>query len=106
MEASLDQKQRLQTVFFPEGLRFDGEGFGTAATCLAFKQLGPGETVKDGMASLTTPSWNRYQEILTNLRYIHDVALPALEPANTAGETISFGPGSRTAKGHSNRPPG
>ena len=51
MEASLDQKQRLQTVFFPEGLRFDGEGFGTAATCLAFKQLGPGETVKDGMAS-------------------------------------------------------
>ena len=39
MEASLDQKQRLQTVFFPEGLRFDGEEFGTAITCLAFKQL-------------------------------------------------------------------
>jgi hypothetical protein len=55
MEASLDQKQRLQTVFFPEGLRFDGEGFGTAVTCLAFKQLGPGETVKDGMASPTGP---------------------------------------------------
>ena len=53
MEASLDQRQRLQQVFFPEGLQFDGEGFGTAATCLAFKQLGPGETVKDGMASPT-----------------------------------------------------
>ena len=43
IEASLDQKQRLQTVFFPEGLRFDGEDFGTAATCLAFKQLPPDE---------------------------------------------------------------
>ena len=53
MEASLDQKQRLQAVFFPEGLRFDGEGFGTAVTCLAFKQLGPDETVKHGMASPT-----------------------------------------------------
>ena len=50
-EASLDQKQRLQTVFFPEGLRFNGENFGTAVTCLAFKQLGPGETPRDGMAS-------------------------------------------------------
>ena len=53
MEASLDQRQRLQQVFFPEGLQFDGEGFGTAATCLAFKQLGPGEAVKDGLASPT-----------------------------------------------------
>ena len=53
MEASLDQKQRLQTVFFPEGLQFDGERFGTAVTCLAFKQLGPDEAVKDGMASPT-----------------------------------------------------
>ena len=51
LEASLDQKQRLQTVFFPEGLRFDGLEFGTAVTCLAFKQLGPGETEKTGMAS-------------------------------------------------------
>ena len=53
MEASLDQKQRLQTVFFPAGLQFDGERFGTAVTCLAFKQLGPDEAVKDGMASPT-----------------------------------------------------
>ena len=40
LEASLDQRQRLQQVLFPEGLRFDGEAFGTAVTCLAFKDFG------------------------------------------------------------------
>jgi hypothetical protein len=38
-ELELVQKQRLQQVLFPEGLRFDGERFGTAVTCLAFKKL-------------------------------------------------------------------
>ncbi len=50
-EASLDQKQRLQQVFFPEGLEFDGERFGTAATCLAFKLLQPSEDSESRMAS-------------------------------------------------------
>ena len=61
LEASLDQKQRLQTVFFPEGLRFDGEGFGTAVTCLAFKQLSSDQGVEDGMASPrgTANGWKR-----------------------------------------------
>ena len=53
MEASLHQKQRLQTVFFPGGLRFDGRGFGTAVTCLAFRDLGESESVEDRMASPT-----------------------------------------------------
>ena len=39
IELDLVQKQRLQQTLFPEGLRFDGEKFGTAATCLAFKKL-------------------------------------------------------------------
>ncbi len=51
--ASLDQKQRLQGVLFPEGLRFDGREFGTAATCLAFKQLRGSEPVVEAMASPT-----------------------------------------------------
>ncbi len=38
-EVPLEQKQLLQGALFPEGLRFDGERFGTAVTCLAFKQL-------------------------------------------------------------------
>jgi hypothetical protein len=32
-------KQRLQAIFFPEGLVVDGWEFGTTSTCLAFKQL-------------------------------------------------------------------
>ena len=53
MELGLDQKQRLQQVLFPEGLRFDGEKFGTAVTCLAFKQMPPDESGNSGMASPT-----------------------------------------------------
>ena len=53
MELDLDQKQQLQQVLFPEGLRFDGEEFGTAVTCLAFKQLGENEPAESGMASPT-----------------------------------------------------
>ena len=39
LEASLDQRQRLQQVLFPEGLSFDGEEFGTAVTSLAFNHF-------------------------------------------------------------------
>ncbi len=48
IELDLDQKQQLQQVLFPEGLCFDGERFGTAVTCLAFKELVEnGETESD-----------------------------------------------------------
>ena len=52
MEASLDQKQRLQPVFFPEGLRFDGERFWTAATCLAFSSL---QETQEGKSEMVGP---------------------------------------------------
>lgn len=39
MELDLEQKQQLQQVLFPEDVWFDGEKVGTAATCLAFRQL-------------------------------------------------------------------
>jgi hypothetical protein len=51
MELGLDQKQQLQQALFPEGLRFDGEEFGTAVTCLAFKQLDENGKPKSGVAS-------------------------------------------------------
>ena len=53
MELSLDQRQQLQKVLFPEGLRFDGERFGTAVTCLAFKQLAENGASESGVASPT-----------------------------------------------------
>ena len=39
MELGLEQRQQLQQVLFPEGLKYDGEKFGTVVTCLAFKQM-------------------------------------------------------------------
>ncbi len=53
MELRLDQKQQLQQVLFPKGLRFDGERFGTAVTCLAFKQLAESESHESNLASPT-----------------------------------------------------
>ena len=38
-EASVDQKQRLQKVFFPEGITLLDTEFGTTATCLFFNDL-------------------------------------------------------------------
>ena len=55
VEASHEQKQRLQAAFFPEGLPFDGERFGTAPICLAFKQIEPSEESDSGVASRVTP---------------------------------------------------
>ena len=38
-EAPPDQKGRLQSVFFPARISFDGKEFGTAITCLALNKL-------------------------------------------------------------------
>jgi hypothetical protein len=38
-EATLPQRQQLQRAIFSEGLPFDGQGFGTAPTCLTFSHL-------------------------------------------------------------------
>ena len=45
--------QQLQRVLFPEGLPFDGTRFGTAVTCLAFRQLAENGRVKSNLASPT-----------------------------------------------------
>jgi len=37
--ASAENRLSLQRAFFPEGLVWNGEGFGTAVTCLAFSAL-------------------------------------------------------------------
>jgi hypothetical protein len=46
VQASLEQRQRFQLLFFPEGISFDGNGFvGTGATAPAFSYL---RTIDDG----------------------------------------------------------
>ena len=47
VQASLEQRQRLQQLFFPEGIAFDGNGFvGTGVTAPAFSYLRPIEDRK------------------------------------------------------------
>ena len=52
VQASLSQKQRLQQLFFPEGVAFDGKRFvRTAVTANAFKYLTDAESSKNEVAS-------------------------------------------------------
>ena len=52
LQASLNQKQRLQQLFLPEGIAFDGNRFNrTAATAPFFKYLAPGESADEKVVS-------------------------------------------------------
>ena len=52
VQASLDHKQRLQQLFFPEGVAFDGNRFNrTAATAPLFKYLAPSESADERVVS-------------------------------------------------------
>jgi hypothetical protein len=50
MQSSLDQRQRFQQLFFPEGIAFDGRDFvRTAATAPAFSYLQPVAVGNEGL---------------------------------------------------------
>ena len=52
VQASLDYKQRLQQLFFPEGIAFDGNRFNrTAATAPLFNYLAPSESADEKVVS-------------------------------------------------------
>jgi site-specific DNA recombinase len=53
LESSLDQRQRLQGTFFPNGITFDGKGFGTASSSLFFSLLGE---ISEEESSLASPT--------------------------------------------------
>ena len=60
LESSHEQKQRLQGVFFPDGLTYTSEGFGTATSCSFFNVLR--ETTEE-KASLASPT--RFEPVLS-----------------------------------------
>ncbi|MBY0495700.1 MAG: recombinase family protein [Cyanobacteria bacterium] len=52
VQASLNQRQRLQQLFLPDGIAFDGNRFNrTAATAPFFKYLAPGESAEESLVS-------------------------------------------------------
>ena len=62
VQASLDYKQRLQQLFFPEGIAYDGNRFNrTAVTAPLFNYLAPSESADEKMVSPEgiEPSTNR-----------------------------------------------
>jgi hypothetical protein len=52
MEASLEQKQRLQQVFFPRGVQFQDGAYRTAETSMIFFELEEISTQKESMVAL------------------------------------------------------
>jgi hypothetical protein len=54
VQASLDYKQRLQQLFFPEGIAYDGNRFNrTAVTAPLFNYLAPSESADEKMVTRT-----------------------------------------------------
>ena len=54
VQTSLDQRQRFQQLFFPDGIAFDGIRFvGTGATAPAFSYLRPIDGGNEGLVDLT-----------------------------------------------------
>jgi hypothetical protein len=52
VQASLDYKQRLQQLFFPEGIVYDGNRFNrTAATAPLFNYLAPDQSAEESLVS-------------------------------------------------------
>lgn len=52
VQASLDQRQRFQQLFFPDGIAFDGDRFiGTGATAPAFSYLREIRTENEGLVA-------------------------------------------------------
>jgi len=59
VQASLDQRQRLQQLFFPQGVAFDGNGVvGAAVTAPAFSYSQPVADGKERMVAQIFPRWN------------------------------------------------
>jgi hypothetical protein len=75
VQASPDQRQWFQQLFFPEGISFDGNGFvRTAVTAPAFSYLRPIEAGNEGLVDQNSVSWNRIEAWLTSLNRLREAA--------------------------------
>ena len=71
VQASLEQRQRFQQLFFPDGIAFDGNGFvRTALTAPAFSYLRPIRGANEDMVDQNSVGWNQMLAWLRQLRRI------------------------------------
>ena len=70
MQASLEQRQRFQQLFFPDGIAFDGKGFvGTRVTAPSFSYL---RTIEDGNERVVAQIFPRWNPLTSWMRQIED----------------------------------
>ena len=75
VQASLDQRQRFQQLFFPDGIAFDGNGFvRTALTAPAFSYLRPIRGANEGVVDQNRASWNRIARWLGRMEALRAAA--------------------------------
>lgn len=75
VQSSLNQKQRLQQLFFPDGVRFDGNRLvGTGTTLPVFNYLSSVSESKKEVVDLTGASWNRIVGWLRRVEVLRDAA--------------------------------
>jgi hypothetical protein len=68
VQSSFAQKQRLQQVCFPDGIRFDGKRLvGTGVTQPVFNYLSPVSGSKKDLVDQNIESWNRITPWLRRL---------------------------------------
>ena len=59
VQASLEQRQQFQQLFFPDGIAFDGKRFGgTRVTAPAFSYLQPIVDGNERLVDQNSASWN------------------------------------------------
>jgi hypothetical protein len=76
VQASLEQRQRFQQLFFPDGIAFDGKGFvgNPRNRAPAFSYL---RTIEDGnerMVAQNSASWNQLAGWLREIAALREAA--------------------------------
>jgi hypothetical protein len=73
-KAEPQERAVLQDVFFPSGVPYGPEGFGTSETCPFFSMNHVLAAETNDLASLTFASWNQIGEWLRRLEALRRVA--------------------------------
>ena len=75
VQASLDYKQWLQQLFFPEGIAYDGNRFNrTAVTAPLFNYLAPSERADEKVVTRIFASWNQLDGWLRQVQRLRRAA--------------------------------
>jgi hypothetical protein len=100
IDASLEDRLRLQEVLFPQGLVWDGAGFQTPVTCLSFYNLAPIE--RSGAAPRpidgvqTPPISLASNELVSSAWRKSELGIDTIDPTYY---TVAHGDGQATASG-------